>query len=535
MADCLEAAADDHGMLAEALDGGEPPPGILAELKPGLTGIVLDRVVAAARMLRRPVDRVGCLIVLGALLPEEGRQALCSEAADIASLIEDGFGRARALTELASHVPPDTAAALLRIALRAGRSIGDDPHQFHALSSILRLLPGTARERFAPELRRRLGTLKAGAARSALVVALFECTPAHDRDALVMDELALVIGVDDESVLASALVGLAPMLSDEQCMIAWRTAAAMRDAGERAKAIEALISRLPMEELVSTFRDQSRSNLWVPGQLLCSLAERLPVELVPELIARGREYAARRQVADMLIAAAGRLPPHERPLLLREAIDIAREYGLQLTLAQALTASVACRTEDQRNSVLREALDAVMSIGSQFGVQRMQALVKLVPVLPMTMYGAVLSDVSWVAADDDCYAAALGALRSLLPDDVLTGLINSSQDQPNRFVLAAAATAAAARPQLLDKAIVLAETQLAPRARCRALAAIVPHLDATLQKSVMASFVSSAAHLERRDLLPLIQSLLPVVAGCEGSDGISDVAQGILDVGDWFQ
>jgi hypothetical protein len=148
------------------------------------------------------------------------------------------------------------------------------------------------------------------------------------------------------------------------------------------------------------------------------------------------------------------------------------------------------------------------------------------------MYDFLLSDYAWPATDHECYVTVLEALRPFLPPPMFDKL--AERQTGERFVLAVSAFAAAARPEFLNRALELAETQLDVAARSKALAAILPHAPAPTHRTGMASFVNCAAHLQRRELLPRLQLLIPMIAKIEGADGLANLVDSILEVGDWF-
>ncbi|HUX77182.1 MAG TPA: hypothetical protein VMY40_11135 [Anaerolineae bacterium] len=452
----LLARAAEHRLLwpeqAVTLARGKPEKrervAALVQLAPHLPAWLreetLEEALAAAREIggahdqaRAPSHRYLHLSPWQSVASPWQRMELAALAA--APEIADGWRLAKALTEMAPHLP----GRLLEEALAAAREIGDAGGRVQALVGLAPHLPEPLREQVLGEALAAAQDIKDGHWQGWALVhrggRLGPWRPLQEQvpgEALTAArEIASRWGGGE----ALVLVDLAPHLPERLREEALAAAQKIRNADDRVEALISLAPHLPdplREQVLREALAAAREIRWdqARAEVLGSLAPHLPVPLREQMV--GEALAAARKIwnADDRAQTLGALAPH-LPVPLRE-------------------------------QTVGEALAAVRKIWN--ANDRAQALGALAPYLPERLLEEALAAARKIR-DAGSRAQALSALAPYLPD------------------------------RLLEEALAAARKTKHEKWRVEALVGLVPHLTSPLREQVLGEALATARRIGDAD------------------------------------
>ena len=362
----------------------------LARLMSHMSGAQATEALAAARAIEADFTRADALI---ALLPELEKTLKDEAWTDaVAAIRRDddpltAEGRARRLTELATHCAEPTRTELLEEALAAVRTMLDNEGQALVLSTLAPLLPESLNHEALAITRAISGDWWRADAIAAIAPKL--------HDALMPEALAVVKSIREPGARAQALEALAPHLPESQLEAA--LAAAPKARLHRAHALAALAPRLhgaereeALEYLVTalrTLRDDVALANRVP-----EIAPLLPVERKAEIVGMGLQAALRIdehwQRAYALRQLAPFLQQPRRSEMLEEALAAARAIHDDEQRAQELAHLAPDFTQPKMVEIFAEALAVARRIEEQ--TARTKALSRLlahmIDLAPSTLH-----------------------------------------------------------------------------------------------------------------------------------------------------
>jgi 3',5'-cyclic AMP phosphodiesterase CpdA len=469
--------------------------GLAQHLQPEL----LPEALEAAKAIENTNALSRALAALGARLPVELRQQVLSDALDAAKAIGDESTRAEALSALAEHLPVD----LLREALNAAEAICHAPARARAVSGLA--------PRLQPELRQRvlssaLDAVHANPYRAWTLVILAPHLPELFSEALQ--------AVKGGSLQANALAELAPHLPPELISEALDVAKAISDERPRARALNALVPRMPPELRPPVLREALKAAKAISPQharagALNDLAKHLPPELISEALDATKAIGDGHARAVALNALALHLSPELRQRALREALDLAKAIGdansraaTLSTLAphlpselisEALDVGMAMRWGDrslvlsalaprlppeQREQVLSEAVEAKRRWGEAVVGDSSAFMPRQLPPELCEQYLSEALD-SWKACGDALlWVQELSRSAQYLPSDRISEAFATAKDICNNYTLPKALSILAPRlpPELLCEALDAAKAIRHEQSRAEALSGLAPRL-----------------------------------------------------------
>jgi len=185
-----------------------------------------------------------------------------------ACTIRSEFGRAKALSMLASHLPD----RLMKEALTVGFAISDGNDRMKTLRALVPYLP----EWLMEEALTAACTLKDESHRADALGALALCLPEK-----LMEDVLTTASTFKEYYYASALGSLAPHLPERLMEDALTTACAIEDEHCRARALRGLAAHLPegLQE-VALMAAQMLADKYDLTEILGALAPHLPERLI---------------------------------------------------------------------------------------------------------------------------------------------------------------------------------------------------------------------------------------------------------------
>jgi hypothetical protein len=300
---------------------------------------------------------------------ENGISPALAQALDAARAIEDAHARARALTELAPHLPEAVGRQAFQEALDGALALEDPYARDWALAELLPRLP----EGLLPRALDAARTIRNQALRDRALTELLPRLP----EGLLPQALDAVRAIESPYARARALATLAPCLPEE---LGWQ---AFRQALDSARAIEAIPLRawalakvmphLP-EALLPQDLDAIQATDYPSAQseAMIRLAPRLPQALLPRALDTARAIRNEGHRVQALAALAPRLPE----ALLPRALDVMLATEDPTARAWALV-ELAPRLPEP---LLSQALDAMLTLEDPS--ERDRAMAELVRRLP---------------------------------------------------------------------------------------------------------------------------------------------------------
>lgn len=365
----------------------------------------------AAREISDKGSRIKALCLLGNEYP-----GALYDALKAIKEIQDDISHAKILCALAWENPKPFSSAL-----KAARKITNKPSRVSALYALAKKYP-----RLFPEVLKGAVELQA----NDLVIQIIERFPDKFLD-VALDEASNIIDEGNRVIVLSLIAGKLPSKLLPKALNITRK---IQNDAERANALFAFLKLCPelFPELLATVRKIStrdeQSKGLIPlleghpelvnetlqlvneiqddekrAELLCSLANKIPVTFLPEAlqIAKGIRNVGSRAFALSSLA-------ENYPELFPEALRYAREVYLDWKRAYILR-SLARNQPD----VIPEALIAAKEIPNENS--RIHAVIMLAKQHP-ELYSDVLKSISEIQ-DDSCYVDALKCVSEIFPSE----------------------------------------------------------------------------------------------------------------------
>jgi hypothetical protein len=420
----------------------------LAELAPQLHGDLLDRAVQAADAITDKATRARALTGLASAVAAEQRYALLTRALAAATAISRGSvsldpnggpERARALVDLASHLPDD----LLDQALSSALEISDESPRADAVAGLAPYLP------------------------DALLARVLTALP------------------DFTYHIAQVLAGVAPYVSESLAKKAIAIADASGDDKSRAEALLPLAPYLS-EELLT----------WVANStVLSTSAAPVPEEHPAEL--RLEDLLAEQKLEEHRAEHIVKLAPHLPADLYARVVGVTsalKDNGLR---AETLAHLVPYASADQRSGLLSRALAALAASNPLFEHSRTTSVLgALAPQLPADLLAKALDMVVAVQPERE-RAQALVTLAPYLPVDLialaLTAATTLKDDKVRAHALAGLAPHAPSgqRQAMLEQAVAAASVTTDAAYRARVLGQLAAHASPEQQHPVLTDAVNA--------------------------------------------
>jgi hypothetical protein len=475
------------------------------------TGL-LQQLLAIAREMRNPVERVQALAELSDYVETGDKAAALAEAFEIFRELYP----ARQVFALDS-LAPRLRSAKLQEAFLILHAIRDEAEQRAALTALLpyRLRAPTDAE--VDEVVAAARAMQQGPGRRDLLIALAERVTGSRRASVLDTALDLIQSDTDTSVGLSVI---APSLDYSQApevrpiwQRAVRMARELRDATERSAALAALGSHVgahdqagaatvpsPREVLTDAVNaahaidehNLEQHNLAGRAAALAVVGEHLPepdrtpvleqaldaarlaVDRSLEAVQRWGQIAYGGMPVDAIAVVAARIPPPEGRILARQAIKFARRLPDHVPRrgelrAHTLVTVAPCFPEPQRRQLLHEAMLAVRQDAPLYGPATLALLARRFD-------------------EPDCTAA--------LSDALLYARRNRAWEHIGRSLLS-----------------------MEPRNAYRLLK--IP--------------ATGLTNLPRKNVLVEISRMAPVIFAIGGQDAVVEIAEAIQDTGRWWR
>lgn len=494
----------------------------------------LDEALATASALTKCHRRARALTDVAVHLPAVRQQAVITQA--LAAALEEDADTFRSwgIAAVAPHLPPD----LLGQALEAAEAMTEDSARAAALTELAPHLP-TSKKRaaladaldaasscsdhtrarvlmmLAPhqpgEVLAAVSTLTESQAQQWVLKALAPHLPA-DLLSQAWATAAAADGVERDDVLTA----LAPYLPADLQLEYLATASAITSVGRRTEILTALIPHLPaaqqLEVLTEALAAAAADAGYGDGPSAAALAALAPL-LTPDLLSKALAAAANIKPAlsraAALTALAERAPARQRSEVLAEAAQAAALAIKAVRLYPETLMDVASRLPVvPRAEILRSALIVATEI-SDYTYQA-QALTALGALLPLQERSDILAEA--LAAATACQyehdkAEALMALAPHIPDMVLAVTSSVAEGQPCEWLWNALAPHLTGG--LLAKALAIATTQLDEYSRIKAFEALAPYLPADLLEGALEAATAFTTDYGRARALAAIAPYLP--------------------------
>jgi hypothetical protein len=286
-----------------------------------------DLALAAARAIQEEDDRAEALSTLAPHLPEEQQVNVLAEALAVTRAIQGESWRAKALMELASHLPEEQQGAVRAEALAAAR-VGNDWRRARVLSWLAPHLP--------PDL---LGEALAAARsiaddwrRADVLSGLVPHLPEEQQATVLGEALAAARAIANEVNWPEALMELAPHLSPDLLGEVLVAARAIVD-DRRAGVLSGLVPHLPEEEQATVLGEALAAARAIQdeehrAEVLSTLAPHLPPDqqllVLAEALAAARFIQNEEDRAEILHSLAPHLPEEQQGAVRAEALAAAR-------------------------------------------------------------------------------------------------------------------------------------------------------------------------------------------------------------------
>ena len=541
LADCIKRVPEDQRaqVLALAIErlGAE----LIVTAVEASGPEVLDALASAAQRVRNEDQRATTLAALARRSSEEGRMALLRSAIQAASAIRNDMHRARILAGVATDLPTREAADVLKDALRSSRTIGDDVLQFNALVALLNHLPSHLGSELASQAVTRLPSILHAHGRCALLQAVSCVLDRSQWLSLVANEVASAVAADSDWKKSTALCALAPLLSEEQLVVAWSSAIGINSAQDLLRAVTSLAERVPEPLIDALLQDLRQCPGEIRDELTVVLAPRVPLHRIPEFFTALADMWDQSMRARALLATAPRM--NNRREVLHQAVELSRNIGDTLSLARGLIATIETEGDRPENAALvRTALDIVLSIPWSRWEDRIAVLQALVPHLTPHFLPFALREAP-LGADFERQAAVVAILRPKLSDGMVIDLYNNLaamesawETSPGAYGLMEliAALGPALPAELHIKAFKFLQKWRNDAARITAVARLLPSVDDASKDNALMSLAECAARLDRKVVLKVLPDYAPMILRSEGHEGAARIGRSLLEVGKCF-
>ncbi|MFN2256810.1 MAG: hypothetical protein ACK2U6_21455, partial [Candidatus Promineifilaceae bacterium] len=311
--------------------------------------------------------------------------------------------------------------------------------------------------------------------------------------------LASIKGLPDEALLAASLAELAPHLHEPSLLQeAVKNARNISSTPDREHALSALAvqwARMQdlsqVEAVLAEIGDEAGLSL-----LIARLAPLMPVERLPELLARAAQMKTSESQAVAFSALAPYLPPADQAALLK-AVQKMRSQRLKLLTSLEILPHLP---PPQQEDVLARALKAIRSIRNP--ITRAEIAAALLPYLDQDRRAETLSalirDLRRLK-DGDKRAAAWAELSRFLPQSAQERAFSDILAVKNKRIRAQALEKFA--PLLSDEEDLKAAVNTAKGIDVReylvqTMAAVLPHLSGRLRQSARSAAWKAAREIK---------------------------------------
>jgi hypothetical protein len=370
---------------------------------------VLHEALLAARRAENGYWRARRLTDLVPYLPKPKREQVLQETLAAAQVIKVAEHRAEALIKLASNLPKSERAQVLQKALAVTMELPakkeDFPLTYPRFEVLTELIPYLPEPLRSEALQKAITDARAFPVKAEQHDALLRLA-SHLDVSLLKELLDAVREVTDGYRRAKIMVKLAPHLPESLLRRALETVwsgegQSCRDALTRlalsSHMREPLRNKALRRALVATRRLGSASDRASGlAELAPNLDEPLKEEVLQEALAATREMADADERAKVLAELTPELL--SRPLSLKEALMVAQQIGDEWSRMYALSVPL-------KGEALEKALGAARALPSRY--ERANALVALAPRIPKRLGEKVLREALWVTL----------SLRDIWPDE----------------------------------------------------------------------------------------------------------------------
>jgi hypothetical protein len=500
-----------------------------------------------------------------------------------------GFGRVRALAALAPYLPPDIQEETLKEVLsvieavnREATSLLDEgtwteryegnrvylTHNAHVIASALTGLVPYLLPAFWPEVFQAVGLIADDDARAMVLIAmvprlspdlitqvfaviqsmrpdlraatLIKTIP-HVPASLMGQALSMVQLLPIESIRVKALMAAVPHLPSDELPHALSIAQSIEEEFHRTQALAILVPHLPPEMLskaldaAMTMRGQKNRI-----KLLTTLAPHLSTDMLRRALNPEQVIGDEEERVRALIALAGYLPFS----VLDRILSATRLVEWDGARAEMLSALVSYLPSD----LLPKALTIVQTI--QWEWARAQALSTLAFYLPTDLLPQAITaalDIGWDPARANVLATLALRLDEGTPRHIKPSTLAAAQTikrfssySKRASVLARSHLSSGIQPADLPQALAAVLAAQPQTHQVQDLAAIAPLWVAWAQGDRKAAytqwkaFLRSQASNPRAQFISNLCALTPVNVFFAGAAKTSEIAQAILDVGDWW-
>lgn len=413
LADIALARQDCEHRTDTDVGRGRPAPSLAEEIRYGLITTSINSLT----------DRMPFKLVTA--LYRHGRWTL-DRTLKHARRISNPQERARALTDLAIHLPDDARAAALMHAFDATILITDNSARADALSALARQLP-------ADQLSFALDAATAidnAAARVRALSALAQYLPTERQKEILRRALDAAVTITNGFHRADALAGLAELLPADSFAVAVGAATGITHPSARARALTSLVEFLPAKQRAAVVPQALDAAVAITNHdtacadALAALARYLTAEQQTIALEAATAIWSSSGRVRALAALARYLPDEQRSEVVRQAHDTAIGIDYESGRADVLGSLVEFLPDEQRAPLLRQALDGAVAI-TNYDKGRVDALLVLLPYLPPDLLSAPL-DVAAATNNNDDRIRLLGALAEFLPAELLAAALDAA-------------------------------------------------------------------------------------------------------------
>jgi hypothetical protein len=535
--DCLKVVQDQQRaqVVASVIERGYRTDGLLADIL-SIGPELFETLVIASQRLRDAERRATILGALAQRLPDERRKSLMESALRSANAIRDDAARARTLAMLASDLPSGQAVDALQEALRTSRTIGDDIHQYNALAALLQFLPVASGSQLASLAISRLPLMRLVQARCALLRAVSHVLDQAQWCLLTSNEVASANAIESDSERSMAWCALAPLLSDDQLTVVWKSANSLVGGQDRLRAVTGLIDHISEPLIEALWQETRHVPSDIRDELSVVLASRIPRGRLSEFAEALSSMTDWRTHAQALLALAKRMDGADREKAVRQALELSRRSGDTVTLAHSLIATIEAGDHQPAQAAqVRAALDAVLSIPSSQEADRIAALRDLVPQLPPRLLPLAIREAS-LGASVYRHATIVAAFRSKLSEEESEELIAEIglSLTPSVHIELISELGPDLPAGLRVEAFKILQQWSEDARRTTALARLLPYVADAHKDSSLALLSKCAGRLNRNVVLEALPSYLPLIIASEGPEGVMRIGRSLLEVGQYF-
>jgi len=415
---------------------------------------------------------------LARLAPRLAESGYPKKALAVARGIKQGYIRAKALAELAPHLPK----GLLKEALAAAREIQSESDRARALAG---LAPCLAELGYSEEVLEATREIRGEDDCAQALAELAPYLPERLQKQALQEALARIRKIRSKSDRARALAELAPYLPEELLRETLVIARAIEDGKHRASTLAGLALCLAesgyLEKAVAAAHaiQQERYRAEAMVSLASQLPEKSRKEVLEEALASARVIRDQHERTCVLADLALRLVELGYP---EKAMTAARAIGEEKVRARTL-ATLALRLAETGYPEM--ALDAAEAIGDE--KKRIPVLANLAPRLAEMGYPREALAAARVIRDREWRICVLASLGPYLTERLRKKVF--------RQMLAIIRTIK--RRNIYGTEALIASRVIVNDAECiRALATLVPHMPEALRRDVLTEALAAIRAIE---------------------------------------